>query len=226
MGLSLFCEYLCKKYKDGCVDDYCPRKFRLNYLCDEALLTDAQRQRIDLFVDKDNKDRPSFVRMKEIENNIEDFVNKGESLYIHSPITGNGKTAWSVRLLMSYIFHIWYKSDMSCRALFINVPRLFIALKDNISRPSEYIKHIKENVLTADIVVWDEIGTKATTEFESENLFNFINARIDAGKSNIYTSNASKRELSELLGKRLYSRIVTQSEEIELYGRDKRNMKK
>ena len=32
---------------------------------------------------------------------------------------------------MSYIFHIWYKSDMSCRALFINVPRLFIALKDN-----------------------------------------------------------------------------------------------
>ena len=125
---------------------------------------------------------------------------------------------------MSYIFHIWYKSDMSCRALFINVPWLFIALKDNISSPSEYIKHIKENVLTADIVVWDEIGTKAVTTFEHEHLLSLINARIDNNKTNIFTSNLSPIQLKESVGERLYSRVINLSDIIEFKGSDKRGI--
>lgn len=224
--MCVFCEVRCKKKSSRCAKEYCPRRFKLTYLCGEALLTEQQREHIDLFVDKENKDRQSFIRLKAIENNIEVFVSEGCNLYLHSPMTGNGKTAWATRLLLSYLFKIWYKSGLGCKALFINVPKLFLSLKDNISEPSEYIKHIKDNILTADLVVWDEIGTKATTEFETENLLTFVNARIDAGKANIYTSNASKTELNKLLGKRLFSRIFNLSEEIELYGEDRRKSKR
>ena len=45
---------------------------------------------------------------------------------------------------------------------------------------------------------------------------------MDAGKSNIFTSNLGKRELTNALGERLASRICNKSIDIELKGSDKR----
>ena len=97
-----------------------------------------------------------------------------------------------------------------------------LALKDNISEKSEYVQHIKENVLNADIVIWDEVGTKGLTQFEHENILNIINARIDAGKANIYTSNLNDEDLHDAVGDRLYSRIALMSDNVVLEGADKR----
>lgn len=190
-----------------------------------SLLSDNQRKHINLRVDADGTDMDAFKRLKYYQDNIEEFVNNGCNLYIHSKITGNGKSAWSIRLIQAYFNAIWYKTDLTCRALFINVPRFLLALKDNISQKNDYVEHVKKYILTADLVVWDEIGIKASTTFEMENLLNYINARTECGKSNIYTSNMDGEELKALLGDRLYSRIVNLSEEVILYGQDKRGLK-
>lgn len=159
-----------------------------------------------------------------MEEDILNFVNTGTNLYIHSKTCGNGKTAWSLRLLQAYFDKIWYKSELKCKALFIEVPRFLLALKDNIATCSDYVQHIKDNVLDCDLVIWDEIGTKGLTQFEHENILNLINARINAGKSNIYTSNLDDSELHLALGDRLHSRIVNYSVDIVLYGKDKRGL--
>lgn len=205
-------------------DIFCPRLFRMNYLYEQSLLSVKQRHHKPLRLDADGTDRNEFNKLKSIEDNIEKFVETGTNLYIHSPISGNGKTEWSLRLLQSYIGKIWFKSDLRCRVLFINVPRYLISLKESITTPSEYVDHIKKNIFTADIVVFDEIGIKAATTFEFENLLNFINTRIDLGKSNIYTSNLTAAELNDRLGSRLYSRILNMSVDIELHGADKRGL--
>ena len=205
-------------------DIFCPRLFRMNYLYDQSLLSLKQRQHKPLRLDADGTDRNEFNKLKSIEDNIEKFVNTGTNLYIHSPISGNGKTEWSLRLLQSYIGKVWFKSDLRCRVLFINVPRYLISLKESITTPSEYVDHIKKNIFSADIVVFDEIGIKAATAFEFENLLNFINTRIDLGKSNIYTSNLTAAELNDRLGSRLYSRILNMSVDIEFHGADKRGL--
>ena len=127
-------------------------------------------------------------------------------------------------MIQSYFNKIWYKSDMECKALFINVPKFLLSIKDNISSKNEYVEYIKNNVLEADLVVWDEVGTKGLTQFEHENLLSLINMRIDMNKSNIYTSNMRPDELKELIGDRLYSRIVKLSTEIEFKGQDKRGL--
>lgn len=220
----------CKKALDGtCQHDdcsFCQKLFRVNYLFDESLMTDKQRKRIDLKLDDDGTDKEEFDRLKTIEDNIEDFVSSGENLYIHSSNCGNTKTSWALRLMQSYVEKIWYKSDLSCRVLFISVPRFLLAIKDNISTPSEYVKHIKDNVLDCDLVVWDEIGTKAPTQFEHEHLLSLINLRIDNGKSNIYTSNLNPAQLKAVVGDRLYSRISNLSIDIEFFGKDKRGIYK
>ena len=219
----------CKKYiNNNCTlsdDSFCVKLFKLNYLFDESLLSDKQRTYTPLFIDEDGTDREQFLCLKNIETNIEEFIANGDNLFLHSSTCGNGKTEWSIRLLQAYFNSIWYKCDLNCKALFINVPRFLLALKDSISSPSEYIDHIKKNVLDVDLVVWDELGIKNATQFEHEHLLNLINTRIDYSKSNIYTSNLNSVELQERLGERLHSRIVKLSTDIELFGKDKRGLK-
>ena len=216
----------CSKYKKGLCkeNNFCLKLFKLENLYKNSLLSDNQKIRIDLFAEADGTDKDIFTELKNIETNIVSFVNEGKNLYLHSKICGNGKTAWATRLIQSYLNHVWPESDLTCRALFINVPRFLLTLKESISTNSDYINHIKKYVIDADLVVWDEIGVKALTTYEHEHLLNLINTRLDCKKSNIYTSNLTADELKEKIGERLYSRVVNMSTCFEFKGSDKRGI--
>lgn len=217
----------CAKYLSGrcnSEDIFCIKLFKIKTLQEEALLSADQCRRISLRLDSTKADLEAYERLKQIESNIQEYIMQGNNLYLHSQFCGNGKTRWALRLLNSYFETIWYSSDLVCRGLFINVPTFLLALKDNISQKSDYIQHIKNNVLLADVVVWDEIGSKELTTFENENVLSIINTRIDAGKSNIYTSNLDARALREAVGERLYSRISHLSEDITFREGDKRGL--
>ena len=214
----------CKKAVD-CDGESCIKLFKINELCNLAMLTDDQRRKKKLWLDGNGIDKDAFTFLKSVEDNVEKFVNSGDNLYIYSYITGNGKTAWALRILNSYIEKIWYKSDIVCRGLFVNVPRFLISLKDNIGNYNEYYNQIKDNILDADLVVFDEIGAKVATSFETEHLLSIVNARVDAKKSNIYTSNLGPEELRKAVGDRMYSRIINTSTEIMFRGTDKRSIR-
>ena len=203
---------------------YCPKLFRTHHLFEESLMSMKQRKYTVLHLDEDGTDREAFNRLKKIELDIEAFVTNGNNLYLHSTTCGNGKTAWSLRLLQAYVHKIWHKSDLKCRVMFVNVPRFILSLKDSLSNSNDYIDHIKKNIFEADLVIFDEVGTKSLTTFEHEHILNLINTRIDMNKSNIYTSNLTPQELREKVGDRLYSRIVNLSVDIELFGMDKRGL--
>lgn len=206
-----------------CDNSFCVKNYKLSKLYENALISNKQRARVTFFLDADEGDDENYQYLSTVEKNIVNFVNSGGNLYIHSSITGNGKTSWALRLVQAYFNTIWFEASIEdCRALFINVPRYLLALKDNISERSDYVQFIKKHVLKADIVIWDEVGTKGLTSFEHENILNLISVRIDNGKANIYTSNLNDEELHQVIGDRLYSRIVLLSDEVELVGADKR----
>ena len=220
----------CKKLDSGTCPiqsgsgEICLKKYKIEKLQDAALLTPKQRDRVSIKLDSSGVDRDAFNRLKEINDNIEQFVSGGKNLYLYSAITGNGKTMWSLRLLNSYLEKIWYKSDITCRALFISVPNFLIATKENFNQRQEMVEHIKQYVFDADLIVWDDIATKGFTVFETETILNYINGRINNGKANIYTSNLIDDELRHSIGDRLYSRVEELSEIIEFRGVDKRGI--
>jgi DNA replication protein DnaC len=216
----------CKKFKNGSCTypEFCIKKFKQDKFFDLALISENQRIPLSLYLDSNACDKNSFDRLNEIKNSICDFVGSGNNIYIYSSTTGNGKTAWSLKLAQNYIGKIWYEKDLSCEVLFISVPRYLLSIKDAISNNNEYAKHIKENVLSANLVIWDDIATKGMTEFETENVLSIIDARISSGKSNIFTSNILPQELSLYVGDRLASRILGTSESIKFVGQDKRIM--
>ena len=205
--------------------DFCMKLFKLSELYDKSLISLKQRQHINLRVDADGTDSDKFIQLKNIASNVDKFVDNGESLYIHSLNTGNGKTSWALRFVEEYFEKIWWKADITCKALYISVPRYILALKASISNPDVYVDYVQENIFKSDIVILDEIGIKAATTFEMEHLLDIVNHRIELGKSTIYTSNLTDNELQERLGDRLYSRIANSTYNIELRGQDKRYLK-
>ena len=203
----------------------CMRQYKINYLLDQALLSDAQKIRKALLLDVNKIDLQAFTNLNIIKNNIEKKKKNGDNIYIYSKIPGNGKTSWAIKLIQSYINKIWAESSLTCRVLFINVPKFLLALKASISNQSDYIDHINMYVNSADIVIWDDIGTKVATEFEHEHLLSLIDSRLLDNKSNIFTSNIIPNELSSFVGDRLASRIINTSKTIEFLGTDKRGLK-
>lgn len=228
--MSCYLSYNCKKFKSGQCNptEFCVRKFREDALFELGLVSEKQRERFPMMVYSNDPPTESkfFNRLSELEKNILEEVNNGKNVYIYSTNCGNGKTAWSLRLVQSYVDKVWHNSEIEGRVLFISVPKFLLELKSNISSKSNYIEHVRKYVLDADLVVWDDIGSKGGTEFEIENMLSLINNRLDNNKSNIYTSNVSPDNLEQILGPRLASRIKGFSEIINLQGRDKRGLHK
>lgn len=209
-------------HKD-CDKDFCLRKYKMDSLYSAALMSESQKKRIALKVDEDGTDLEQFKQLSAIENDIVNFINEGKNLYLHSANCGNGKSSWSVRLAQAYFNKIWARTEGKCRVLFISVPRYLLAIKDNISNRNIYAEYVKENVLEADLVIFDDIAAKmSSSDFELTHLLNIIDNRISLGKSNIYTSNLNRQQLYNNLGERLTSRIANMSIDIELHGADKR----
>jgi DNA replication protein DnaC len=208
-----------------CNKDFCLRKYKMDSLYSAALMTESQKKHITLRVDEDGTDLEQFKQLAAIEQDIVNFVNSGRNLYLHSANCGNGKSSWSLRLAEAYFNKIWARTEVKCRVLFISVPRFLLALKDNITTRSTYVDYIKDNVLEADLVIWDDIANKMGSEFELTHLLNIIDNRLALGKSNIYTSNLNRQQLYTALGERLTSRIANMSTDIELFGADKRVLK-
>lgn len=219
------------KFKNNCklkdseyCSEFCERYVKLNYLFSSSLIPDTALEPTALFVDSDGSDRDSFVYLKDIQSNIKQEILSGVNLYLYSKTPGNGKTSWSLRLLKAYIYNIWAESNIETKALFINVPRYLLELKANIDEKTDYIQHIKKNVMNCDLVIWDDIATKSATEFEHEHLLSMIDYRLYNSKANIFTSNVDPNELGDLLGSRLASRIINESRVIPFVGKDKRGL--
>lgn len=211
--------------RKDCDKDFCLRKYKMDSLYSAALMTENQKKHITLRVDEDGTDLEQFKQLAGIEQDIINFISSGKNLYLHSANCGNGKSSWSLRLAEAYFNKIWARTEVKCRVLFISVPRFLLALKDAISNKSTYVDYIKDNVLEADLVIWDDIAAKMGSEFELTHLLNIIDNRLALGKSNIYTSNLNRQQLYNALGERLTSRIANMSIDIELFGADKRVLK-
>lgn len=206
-----------------CPSGLCIKHYKLNYLYELANVAPYMRVNRELRHEI-GIDEEEFAALAQMKADIVNFVNSGRQLYLHSSQAGNGKTSWSLKLLQAYFEKIWEGSALKCRALFINVPMFLIELKNNISEKSEYIENIMNNVKRCDLVIWDDIGTKSATSFEHEHLLSMIDARINNGKANIFTSNLNDEEMHQILGDRLASRICNLDINICFRGGDKRGL--
>lgn len=204
-------------YKDVCNNkctDNCIRYIQFSRLLELSNLPKLYRKPITICAVDD--DYEAYTRLDAIRKDIKNFVQNGKNLYICSTTCGNAKTTWSTKLLLKYFDIMWPNSYDITRGLFVHIPTLLIDLKKFDNRP-EYIDRIKD----ADLVIWDDLAFSKLTDYEHEQLLQFIDYRIVNNLSNIYTSNiVNYDDLKTTVGGRLASRIYNGSERIEFVSND------
>lgn len=212
------CWYL-KTCKDDC--DTCVRYIQMKWQMDNSGLYPAQQKPIKMCIIEsiNGVDREAYKKLSDIRENITEFVDNHENLYICSEQAGNGKTSWAIRMLHTYFHQRAVGNYDNLLGMFVNTTDLLIKLKDfNNPLPKKYLDNL-ENV---DLVVFDDIAINSNiSNYDYTQLFNIINKRMMAEKSSIFTSNVTKYEdLEALFGPRLASRVYNTSQIIELKGLD------
>lgn len=199
--------------KNTC-SNHCIRYIQFNRLLELSNLPKIYKKPIKIYAVE--KDYNAYKKLDKIGNDIVNFVKKGKGLYICSTTPGNAKTTWAAKLMLKYFDKTWPNSYDITRAIYVHIPTLLLDLKKFGDMP-EYISRIKD----ADLVVWDDMGINRLTDYEHEQLLQFIDYRIQNELSNIYTSNVVDIDtLINMVGGRLASRIYNSSTTIEFKSDD------
>lgn len=210
-------------YIDTCTDDCdrCTVYTQLKWQMQHSGLPDAKQRPITLYLtDTNDIDREAFMTLADIRKSIVDFVSEGKNLYICSTHTGNGKTSWAIKMLHTYFHHTAVGNYDNLKGMFISTTDLLLKLKD-FNNPLP--KAFKDNLENVDLIIWDDIAVSGISQYDYTQLYNIIDKRILAEKSNIFTSNqVDYKGLTNVLGSRLASRIYYTSEIVELKGKDMR----
>lgn len=207
-------------YRNVCTYDQCVNCIRyseMKYLMENSGLPKKKQKPIQL---DGSRDARAFKTLAEIKDDIYNFVDNGESLYIFSEFTGNGKTSWAIKLLLKYFDTIWAGNGFRVRGYFQHVPTFLNTLKDFSKDHSA----LKKTLETVDVVVWDDIASTKLSDYDIQQLLIIIDARVSEGLSNIFTGNITSHEsLTQAVGDRLASRIWHTSTLVEFKGKDRRS---
>ena len=137
----------------------------------------------------------------------------GRDLFLSGPV-GTGKT----RLACTALNEAWRQGERS--AAFERVPILLYRLQ-----PHAAVEGTDpfERLSAATLLVLDDLGAErdAATDYTRRTLLMLYEARHDAGRRTVWTSNKAPSEIAAFMGDdRLSSRIAGRSRVIELAGRD------
>lgn len=182
-----------------------------------------------------------------VETYVEQFetnIRKRIGLYLYSAPstfnskgTGLGKTTSLCVLLKEYVMYRLIKNIQAHHitahppAMFVSVPRLQNLFNSqfrggNIQQQeaSNSYYAYKKKMLETDLLGFDDIGVReATPSFLSE-MYEWIDTRVNHGKTTLYTSNASLTQLTDYLDERVVSRIRGSVVAIPFMGEDQRKL--
>lgn len=89
--------------------------------------------------------------------------------------------------------------------LYTSVPYLLERLRPNSGVRMEDVLRLHIN---ADIVIWDDVGAEKETEWTLDRLYLLLDARYEADKPLLATTNWTPEELRMQLGSRITSRLI------------------
>ena len=215
--LKCWYKFGCYLAKDGC-ERICPRYLEMNFLINNCGMTSVQKYLQQL--QPDDIDIPAFIRLKEIKDNIVDFVQNGKNLFIESTNIQTGKTTWSLRLMYKFFDEIWSGNGFRCRGYYLYMPEFLTNIKNFSYRDTDEFKELDRILKTVDVVIWDDILGQELTPNEQNLIAFYIEKRINTDKCNIFNGTAIEGlTWEQILGKRIAQRLQVNCELVQLRGK-------
>lgn len=201
--------------KDNCIPQ-CHDYIVTNYMLENSNIPLSRRKRQILTAPE--CDIKAYESLGYIRKNIEEFVGKGENLYIFGKNARNGKTSWAINLMLKYFASMAPTRKFLVRGIFVPVPMFLQKCKDNMNNYDVQFEQFRDKLKTADLVIWDDIAKTNLSTYDANVLYTYISERLLNNKSNIYTGNMNSAEMDKWLGYNLSNCIKSNLYPIRLDG--------
>lgn len=219
--MKCYAKDYCKGYGTEKCTERCDFWWKLNALYEASQIPIRYRHNIPL--KPEQVDRQAFMFLKEFSEDITNKVEAGESIFIFSEVTGNGKTTWATKIANQYIRKIVSTSLLEDEVLYLNVSLFLDQLKGQFSNFNEGISELQEMAKKCNLLILDDIGAERPSEYVCERLYDLINYRYTNMLTTIYTSNLTPNEIGDRLGSRIESRVKS-AYQVNLVGSDRRTI--
>lgn len=172
------------------------------YKCMNALINNcgqpnAKKFLVELKLPKE--DTKEFLRLKQIKDNIVEWVEKGSNLFISSNNIHTGKTTWALKLLYRYFDQIWIHHPFIIMGYYLYVPEFLFRLRDYEYKSSKEFKKIDYILKNCPLVVWDNINYQTLTPQEQVALDIYLNKRSLDVLSNIFVGKHLDRKDQDII---------------------------
>lgn len=195
----------CAMEKTDTCGNSCIRYKEMQFMLNNSLIP-ANRQLFQKFnvptVDKD-----VFAKLEKVSKNSKEYVDRGVNFVLYSENAGNGKTSWAINIMLNYFDSVWAGNGFKERGYFLHVPTFLNKIKQSMSTPDEQLEKIRTNVVNIDLLILDDLGTTAMSNFDIGILESIIDQRSLNGKSTIVTTNRNAKQLAEEVGGRIADRL-------------------
>ena len=146
----------------------------------------------------------------------ENFTPDSQGLFMYGK-TGLGKTHLSLAIANVVIdkgYDVYYGSIQSI------MDKLEAERFGRLPREDS----IKEDILSCDLLIIDDLGTEFSTQYTDAELYNIINSRTLASLPTIISTNLEINDISERYTQRIASRIIGSSMAVYFCGKDIRQI--
>ncbi len=145
---------------------------------------------------------------------IEQNLDTGKGLWIQGDV-GTGKTTLAMLVSKAAL-------DAGRSVAIYSLPRLLNLLREAMDSDEGKLDFL-DRLTAVDLLHIDDLGAENRTDWVLEQLYSIVNARYEAERAIVATTNLMPDELSERLGPRTVSRLVEICGDlIPLFGEDKR----
>src|ERR1700730_6686038 len=130
---------------------------------------------------------------------IEENLDRGRGLWIQGDV-GTGKTTLAMLVSKAAV-------DAGRSVAIYSLPRLLNLLREAMDSQEGKLDFM-DRLTAVDLLHVDDLGAEKQTDWVLEQLYSIVNARYEAERAIIATTNLMPDELSERLGARTVSRLV------------------
>lgn len=145
---------------------------------------------------------------------VDDFSRKSDSLLLYGK-TGLGKTHLSLAIANRAI-------DKGYQVLYGSTDNLLKQIERERFGRQSFEHSPEEMILTADLLILDDLGAEFQSKFTKSAVYNIINTRILTGLPTIISTNLMYDEIAQVYDERVYSRILGRYVPLLFLGRDGR----
>lgn len=152
----------------------------------------------------------ALMRASSFAQNIVQIPRFGGSLLM-SGKPGTGKTHLACGIGLEVMQH-------GKSVLFTTVMRAFRRVRDSWDKKGETESAAIDALVFPDLLILDEVGVQAGSEWEKALMFDVLNERYEKSKPTIFLSNLPKAEIMAYLGERIFDRLREDGSEFVVFG--------